>query len=179
MSSKETGTLALSPLPDLPDEILAGIALVIIKHSIMEEVLTRSCYLLAGVDDIVGRLAVREPRPADRLDMIVDLATHRHFKPTDTRDLRNRICEATKQRDTLAHGLFFHRPQTGEILVRLTYGNWSPKGSRGSIKRKIKPSGKTVTRQALNELADLLYTINEELLSMHRQIAAALQAQPK
>ena len=51
-----------------------------VKHSYLELVLSRICYRLAGVEPVVGRVAVREPRTSDRFAMVEDLALLKGFK---------------------------------------------------------------------------------------------------
>lgn len=180
MSSKaESVTLSLSPLPDLPDDMLAAIGLVMVKHSIMETLLMRTCYLLAGVDDVTGRLAIREPRTSDRLAMLADLAKHRNIQLDQEaiKTLNRDIPTATKMRDTLAHSLYFQHPEKGHYMVRETAGTWRPGGTKASVKKKVQPSGPIISAEAIIGIAKLIYSINEILMTLHREVE--LQVQPQ
>jgi hypothetical protein len=57
----------------LPSFLLRDIGRIITHHSVLESKLSRIVYTLLGIDPVAGRIAVREPRTTDRLEMIVDL----------------------------------------------------------------------------------------------------------
>jgi hypothetical protein len=57
----------------LPSFLLRDIGRIITHHSVLEWKLSRIVYTLLGIDPVAGRIAVREPRTTDRLEMIVDL----------------------------------------------------------------------------------------------------------
>ena len=103
---------SLSPLPDLPDDMLRSIGLIIVKHSILENLLQMLCYELAGVDEIVGRLMFREPRTVDRLNLLQELAKLQGIDISKHKisNLRKSVEVATNARDAVAHGLFFQSP---------------------------------------------------------------------
>lgn len=184
MSSKtrSSATLALTPLVDLPPDMLRNIGLVVVKHSNLENLLLRACYLLAGVDDVVGRLALRGPRTRDRLSLIEDLAKHRGVTLNDEALtlLRRDIPIVTNKRDALAHGLFFEHPDTNHIMIRELNGSWQPPGTqRGKVKKRVQPPASPVTTQDIFDIARLISAANQTLKLIIDEIVEQLPAPPK
>ena len=58
---------------DVPAMMLREIGRVVVAYANLEYLLSEVIYLLLDVDPKRGRLAVREPRATDRLDVIQDL----------------------------------------------------------------------------------------------------------
>ena len=70
------GGFAMRELPvvtKLSIALTREIGRVIVGHTLLEHCLSRITYKLIDVDPKIGRLAIREPRTADRLELIFDL----------------------------------------------------------------------------------------------------------
>lgn len=181
-SSSISTSEAKAPLPDLPDEMLKNLGLVIVKHSITEAILLKLVYRLAGVDDVTGRVAIREPRSVDLWEMALDLAGQRNvsIEQEIITTMRRDLPIAANRRDSLAHGLFFTGDEVGKILVRETAGTWQPKGMpKGKVKKRILPPAKPISAEMIFDLARLIYSLNEILLEVYRQVVSQLARDSK
>ncbi len=168
----------LEVLVDLPDDILISIGLLVARHSYLEALLVKICYRLAGVDDITGRLAIREPRAHDRLLLIRDLAEHRGCTVRhDLMDLLVRdLSKVTKARDSVAHGIFFKHPETGDILIRNVKGHWQPPGlKKGKMSKRVNPSADPITAEGIDSFSLVADAINEALLLILSDVESQLQ----
>jgi hypothetical protein len=130
------------PLPvtiHLPPSISREIGRACTYHALIEWLLNRITYQLLGVSDLCGRIAVREPRITDRIDMIIDLMKIREIEVPEINlnELRGILGECSTKRDALAHGIWVKDPKTKQLFLRLSGGTWSPPGTRGKVKRRI------------------------------------------
>lgn len=128
---------------NLPASLLREIGRVIVSFARLEDKLSNALYVLLQVHRVEGRLAVREPRAADRLDLIRELLELRNIQVgTDFKALRRALEDATNRRDQIAHGVWFRNPTTGTFYLRLTRGHWPAQTVRfGKRKRLIYPEG--------------------------------------
>jgi hypothetical protein len=118
---------------NLPSSMLREIGRAMVTHALLEWLLLRTIYLLLALDPIEGRIAVRDPRTTDRLDMIVDLL--RIKKATkkvtvDLQDLRTRLDECSRARDALAHGIWVRDDEASKWFLRFSGGSWQPPGEK-------------------------------------------------
>ncbi len=183
MSSKDflSPSHEMPPLKDLPDDILVLIGRVIVKHSYLELVLSRICYLLAGVEPVVGRVAIREPRTSERFAMIEDLARIKDFKIDEDalKLLRRDLPKIAAIRDAYAHGIYFEHPTTGAHTIRITSGAWQPPGmTKGNIKRKLNPPTELIDRKNLSDIVDLIDAVTGILEVIFTEIDQTFPAQP-
>ena len=129
---------------DLPTPIAREIGRIIAAHSTLEQYLTRVIYMILGVGPKDGRLAVREPRTEDRLDLILDLQEVELTK-TDILLLRDSLTAAKRERDKVAHGVWLKEPDDGRLFIRFTKGKWPMRKDLGKrVKRIIRPEGQEI-----------------------------------
>lgn len=126
---------------DLPDDLAAAIGHVMVKYARLEHALTMMIGLLLQLNKAEARIALREPRAADRLDIVLDLFAIKDIAiKLDVRILKGLITEATSGRDLLAHGIWLRHPDTGELYIRQTRGKWPGNLSKNeTVKRAIFP----------------------------------------
>ncbi len=163
----------------LPSILLRQIGRVITLWAVLELSLNQSVYLLLGTDPKSGRIAVREPRATDRIDMISDLAALKSIPihSTDLTDLRAATEEALNFRDALAHNVWVRNPRNGDLLLRFTKGSWQPdKGMRGKVSRKVKPEGSKMTAADCRVLAENILGIVDQARMLREEIEERLQA---
>src|SRR5690606_4578070 len=88
-----------------------------------------------------ARIVLREPRAEDRLEMALDIFAIKGIEvQTDTESLRKTVSNATQKRDWLAHGIWLRHPETGDLFLRVSRGNWPKDATRGkAIKRAVFP----------------------------------------
>ena len=161
---------------DLPADMLQAIGRVIVEYAFLELQLSRIIYDLIRVDPKAGRVAVREPRATDRLEIILDLIDLKQFTLTD--DEKKLLRKTTKtcltQRDQLAHGAWVRDPNNGTLLLRLTKGQWQPiKGQRGKTKRVVKPEGISVSTADITAAGDVINLLSQRLVELRGALHAA------
>ena len=148
---------------------------VMVGHAFLEHCLSRIIYkLIDDVDPKIGRLAVREPRAIDRLELIFDLTEVQGIQLKIGKTLyRDAIKMCASQRDQLAHGIWVRDPKTHMLFLRITKGSWQPvKGQRGKTKRLIKPEA--IQYDAKD--ARTLRLIIDETTNMINELGVAIQA---
>ena len=116
-----------------------------------------------GLSDAAGRIALREPRVTDRLEMLCDLVKLRGGVWDDAlyKSILTRIKVAAAKRDLLAHGIWVNYSKyRNEWHVQLARGQW-PKNLRDLVKesRKVTPEGVVIDltelRSATTEILEL------------------------
>lgn len=126
---------------DLPDDLAAAIGHVMVKYARLEHALTMMIGLLLQLNKAEARIALREPRAADRLDIALDLFAIKDIPiKLDVPTLKGLLTEATSGRDLLGHGIWLRHPETGQLYVRQTRGKWPKNLSKNeTVKRAIFP----------------------------------------
>jgi hypothetical protein len=125
---------------DLPDWLNQSVGRIIVRFAYFEHFLKAIVWDLVGVDEVVGRLAVRDPRAEDTIDLIRDLAGRKGIQllPDDISALKTMVNEASRNRDTLAHGAYTQRAD-GEWQVVQFSGTWPKQSSGGRLSRRVLP----------------------------------------
>lgn len=137
----------------IPDELAMEIGKIIVRWSYFEYVICCAVWHLVGVDQVVGRLAIRNPRIDDGIDLIRDLAELKGINIDALAELKARAKGISKRRDILAHATFVEDPSDSWHAIDLT-GTW-PKGffPEKRTTRRVRPHGRIVNAKALRELA--------------------------
>lgn len=127
---------------DLPAPMCREIGRIIVRWAHFESHVQGLVWLMLRLDAPMGRIAVRDPRVSEKLDMILDLAVLRGWKLDLAlrKSIRIRSEALSRTRDLLAHGLWAHIASHNEWRVEDTRGQWSkhpdlarsgaPQGSR-------------------------------------------------
>lgn len=126
---------------NIPDDIAAIVGRVMVTHSVIEHSLISISGYVLQLNRAEMRIAVKTPRPAESLEMALDLLAVKdiHLK-TDTAKLRTDIEAACLKRDILAHSVWLEHPSSDALFLRLTRGQWPKAPLRGRvIKRAIFP----------------------------------------
>lgn len=166
---------------ELPEDLAAVIGQVIVKYARLEHALTMMIGLLLQLNKTEARIALREPRAADRLDIVLDLFAIKDIQiKSDVPILKGLITDATSGRDLLAHGIWLKHPSNGDLYIRQTRGKW-PKNLSGnqSVKRAIFPQS---LRYSIGECRKTLQTINKGLAAIDAlgaELDSALEAFPE
>lgn len=159
-----------SVVKDLPSNLLEGIGQVIVLFSRLEFVLSKIIHDLLGISEKEGRLAVREPRASERVNIIADLLALRNMEVgTDLKKLQTLVENLEKDRNKVAHGIWVKHPKTGELLLRVTKGTWQD-GIRGKVKRIIVPEAFEVSPNYLAQIAEQIDQTTIQVLSLAREI---------
>jgi hypothetical protein len=160
---------------DLPVSLLREIGRVMVCQAHLEWRLSLILYDLLDLDRTAGRLAVREPRAPEYLDLIQDLMELRQISAakTDFSALREALVATTNQRDQLAHGIWARPKGSRKVFLRLVKGNWQPE-PQSKVKRKIRPEAPEYDITDAASLVALIQETEGQLLNLGAEIDAAL-----
>ena len=114
---------------DLPAWLNREAGRIIIRWAHLEFRLQQIVWHLLLVTEEQGRVAVREPRVSDRIDMIVDLAKLRNLTIDFDRwtKIKTDAEPLNSKRDLLAHGIWaLHPDQTWMVLNTEEIGRKTP-----------------------------------------------------
>jgi hypothetical protein len=110
----------------LPPAHCREIGRTIVRCAYLEHYVQGIVYMLINLDRAEGRIAIREPRLPDRLEMVSELAYVMDI-PIDNElleSMKARAEELLKMRDLFAHGIWMYSEPDGAWAVQLTRGNW-------------------------------------------------------
>ena len=124
---------------ELPSVKCREIGRIITRWAYFEHAVQEMIWGALGLSQEMGRVAVREPRVTDRLEMLADIIRLREGNIDSDlyKSIQERATLLLSKRDLLAHGKWFHNKPTGEWFVALTKGSW-PKDKRDLIPEKSK-----------------------------------------
>jgi hypothetical protein len=146
---------------------------VIAAHALVERKLNRIIYRFLSLRPVEARIAIREPRTTDRVDMIADLLSLYDLKVSTNLDaLKQALDKCYKERDALAHGVWLKDEKTGHIFLRLSSGNWQPPGIIKKAKRRIDLEGREYSSDHAKETCRLILGAIDALDGLEREIAA-------
>ena len=132
--------------PALPAAMSREIGRIIVRWAYFEHLIQETAWILAGLSPAAGRIAMREPRAADRLQMVREILDARNGAWDD--ELYKSILQRTKllaaKRDLLAHGIWGYLKQEHSWHVQLARGSW-PKNVRDLV-----AGNKRVTPEAVH-----------------------------
>jgi hypothetical protein len=153
---------------DLPPSLCREIGRIIVYWAYFEHGVQDMVWQTMQISQQVGRIAVREPRVTDRLEMLRDLVKLRKAEWDD--DLFKSILERAKlitaRRDLLAHGIWGVHPSGPWSMddawhVQLARGSW-PKNMSELIEGSKKvtpemiPMALSTLRSTTNEIVQLI-----------------------
>jgi hypothetical protein len=147
----------------------------------VEWLLARITYALLRLSEVEGRLAVREPRPKERLDMIKDLLDINKIEvAADIATIREALETADTQRNQLAHGIWVRDSSSKELFLRITNGQWQPiKNQKGKTKRLVDPQGIQFTVDDAKSLSALFDATITALTALNVEVVQALSFRNK
>lgn len=147
---------------DLPASMCREIGRIVVGWAYLENCIQEMNWQMLGLAPAPGRIAVREPRAEDRLEMLHELLKlhgaewdHALYKSILK---RTRLLKA--KRDLVAHGLWHHNQRDG-WCVQLTRGSWPKElaelvsGSRKVMPESV-PLDADQLRDATNEIGGLI-----------------------
>ncbi len=134
----------------LPVPYSTEIGRIIPRWSFLEYRLKETAYMLLDVDHKIGRIAIREPRTTDYVDMIRDLMSLKSLTTTvDLKKLRKTVEEIQSFRDKLAHGIWARHDTTNLPVLQVIKGSYISEPESQKTKARIDPLAMAV------RLADL------------------------
>src|SRR5271156_3750823 len=121
---REPVRVVATPEYKLPASFNREIGRIIVSWAYFENSVRRGIWEILGVDERMGRIAARDPRIDDRLEMLLDLAFLREIKINEeaVKLLIARSKEVLSWRDLLAHGVWVPTPDGW--LIQMTAGSY-------------------------------------------------------
>jgi hypothetical protein len=167
---------------DLPQALTREIGKIVTRWAFLEYQIQAFIWDLAGVDQRVGRLAMREPRITDRWDVMLDLAALQGVK-VDTKQLssfKTGLNELQSKRDLFAHGVWTKPKGKGRPWhVILARGNHARDVEIPHRNRRISPEGVSVSAEQLRIIADRIETATDSFRRLRGAIREMLPASGK
>ena len=151
---------------NLPARLAREVGRIIASWAYFEHCVQEMNWQVLGIDAAAGRIAVREPGVADRLDMLSSLINLRGgiwdvdlYKSILA---RSRILKT--KRDMLAHGIWGYVEHANEWHVQLARGSW-PKNRSDLMKgsRKVIPESVLMDVEKLRQAAAEIETLLADL----------------
>lgn len=141
---------------DIPAPLAREIGRFIVTWAHFEQYVQRVIWIVLNISEADGRIALREPRVTDRLDMIRDLAEIKK-KQCDfvlLASMRKRADPLATMRHLLAHGLW--AKEGADWLVTVTRGAWNPHPTVQNFPPELKlksvvPQGLPITPELVRE----------------------------
>lgn len=170
---------------DLPPSMSRAIGRIMTRWSYIEYILQNTIYALCRLEPEVGRLAVREPRIQDRLDLILDLAAYRKLTipqlEIEWKTLRDALVDSEDFRNVVAHSVWFWSPEHNAWAAHVARGSWPnrPKSDRVSRNKRMSPEGQIFRQSAFSDVVVGLERIIKILQGMKKNLEAQLQSSPQ
>jgi hypothetical protein len=171
--------IVAEPHYKLPASFTREIGRIMVSWAYFEQSVRRGLWELMGVDDKIGRIASRDPRIDDRIDMFRDLAFLRKIKIDEGRIklLISRANEVIGWRDLLAHGVWI--PYQGKWLIQKTAGQYPKNAISEHRKRRIAPEGVNVDLDGLRTITDGIEILIEMIGEIREEVVEKLRQLPE
>lgn len=162
----------------LPNDIAASLGRMISRFSLLEIILSRIMYDLAGVGPKVGRVAMGAPRVGDyprRMQQLAEILDI-DLSPFPWNEYKKTLENLKVERDVFAHSVWLVNLETGKHIIQETSGVWpaSPPNTK-PLSKKIMPQGRVVTPDDLRKLRKDIDMAIEQARSLRRFVAMMLQ----
>jgi hypothetical protein len=125
----------------LPAKLTKGIGRMIDHWAHFEFLVQKTIWMLVGVDEKRGRVAIKEPRIGDRFDMIAQLALVHNIQLKQPLFGRLKVVaeETSRWRDLMAHGVWVKDADGWK--VQQTKGNHPKNVTAYPRSKKLAPEG--------------------------------------
>jgi hypothetical protein len=162
----------------LPQSFHRQIGHIIVRWAYFEQCVRHLVWDVLGVDDKTGRIAVRDARIDDRIEMIGDIAYLRKISIDSAalKSLKTRANEVLRWRDLVAHGIWI--PKNGGWFLQMTAGTYPKNYAAEHRKRRVNPEGINVTIEGLHTVSDAIKILIDDILELRAELAEQLQSSP-
>lgn len=155
---------------DLPAGMSREIGRVIVRWAYFEGSIQDLVRQVLGLSDPVGRIAIREPKASERLEMLRDLVQLRGASWDDTlcKSMIDRTNQIARDRHLIAHGSWVKTANHWHIQV--TRGSWLPvlKDRVGASTKKVVPELRRLDMAELRNLANQIDALIEDLRRLRK-----------
>jgi len=126
-------------LKRIPTDYYTHIGRFISRWAFLEWRIRRLTYVLLGVGNEKGRVAIREPRINDSITIVEDLMFLDNLvSPIDLAKMKATLVQVESNRDKLAHGLWIKHPNYKIPILRDTKGSHEQRSHMSKTARKAK-----------------------------------------
>jgi hypothetical protein len=162
---------------ELPASLTRAIGRVLVAWAHLEYQIQRTIWMLLGIDERQARVAVRQPRLTERMDMIVDLAGLRGIavNAEDVKNMKESLTELSRHRDLLAHGLWT-QDTDGKWCVIRSQGTWKKEFDAPHKNKSIAPEGIEADAAMINAIFTEIEKRIEDAHKIRRSLRATLQS---
>lgn len=159
---------------------------IIVKWAYIEQYMQGLVYMAAKVSPEIGRLAVREPRLNERLDLILDLLHLRKLNtpPIDYKVFREILSDLEDMRNVVAHSAWVWSDNPKGWAAHVARGNWEgiPRTDRSNRSKRTRPEGQLIKDGILKTYIDgadwLIAQLKEFQANLEVQIASSQRTRP-
>jgi hypothetical protein len=155
----------------LPASMTREIGRIVVRWAYFEWYLQTIIWRLTGVDERIGRLAIKDPRITERLALLRDLAALRGIVLNERvySELQRTTRIAAERRDMAAHGVW--RRSTDDWAVQWTRGTY-PQGhsDKHDSSRKIAPEAFHADPTALRSVSDAIEKLIEGIRAIDKEL---------
>lgn len=168
------------PRFDVPPDITNEIGRLTVRCAHLEYILQSIIWNLAQVTLPIGRLAIREPRAEERINLIKDLAELRgvEVEPVAPAGIMSRAKDFGRNRDILVHGHWFFGEDEQQWFVILTRGKWAEHDPHPQSK-SIVPEALKVTKEAVQEIVLQAEQTIKLAMALAAQVESQIQPPPE
>jgi hypothetical protein len=163
-------------VPRLPEGHLLLIGEVVTTWALLEHELRLTVFLLLGLDNKRGRLAVRSARAKETIELIADLMHQSKVQSKTTRldELAKILDELENRRNTLAHNIWL-KDQDGVLHIQSLTGVWPQQDGR-RLKRRVLPAGIPITEDNLSDLVNATRGCIKAVLRLRSELKSLLES---
>lgn len=167
---------------DIPTRYTQQIGIIVTRWAYIEWRLHQICYRLLNVSPKVGRIAIREPKESQYIDMIEDLMELDSIPvPAAVAKVRTELDKWGKSRNLVAHGLWLRDKKSRKLMIQSTAGQWDKsKLDRGqTLSRKVLPEAIFMDLDKLKEIAHAVTLIGMNLEKFYLYVDAKATSREK
>lgn len=163
----------------IPSAHSKEIGRIITRWAFLEWRLKNVAYALLNVTPKQGRVAVREPRATNYVDMLRDLLHLAGIQVSvDLVDYQKLLEVLAGHRDRLAHGIWLKHPDFKDPVLQLVKGKWQPNPQKPKAKRVIDPEGALIQAEELRQFVPLIDQAAKVAGQLEIQVSVALRKLP-
>jgi phosphoenolpyruvate carboxylase len=177
MHNNDIDIIYIDAIAELPDNLFSEIGRVIVWYAYLEGHLSQIIQIILDIDEAESRIATREPRATDRMEIIESLLNYKKIKTSvNFKSLLKSLDDIQKKRNLLAHNCWVTHPETKEIVLGVFRGKRS---DNSKIDRRIIPETITFGISECKKLSNDIDKINESISVLKKDIFHALPSLQK
>ncbi len=161
----------------LPEPLLQLVGEVVTAWAIQEHELRLLVLLLLALDPKRGRLAVRNARAKETVELVADLMHlgELESRTTKLKEFGEVLEEIENRRNAISHNIWL-RSEDGRLFLQSLSGTWPSRKGEFKRKRRIDPAGIPVEEANLTDLIQAIRQTIKQSKRLRQEVANALAA---